>query len=143
MPNLKLAYHLSYSKLSKVQQDGFQELFRLVSLVRMPLAKHEAAKTRKGSTYVFNAPTRIMHDELGMAGWRVSDKSTEAIVDVLLRPLADALLLCAEGKLSAEALKAVSAEGSRDDFVRVERLLRAPIRGVLVAKSWICCGIRS
>lgn len=103
-----------FSKLSKVQQDDFHELFRLVSLVRMPLAKHEAAKTRKGSTYVCNAPTRIMHDELGTAGWRVFDKSTEAIVDVLRRPLADALLLCAEGKLSAEALKAVSAEGSRE-----------------------------
>jgi hypothetical protein len=74
-----------FSQLPEAQQEGFNELFRLVSLVRMPLAKREAAKTRKGDTYVFNAPVRVMHDELGTAGWRVFDKSNKAIVDVLRR----------------------------------------------------------
>jgi len=103
-----------FLRLPEVQRTGLNEIFRLVSLVRMPLAKHEAAKTRKGKSYVFNAPIHIMHDGLGTAGWRVFDEPSGEIIDVLRRPLADALLLCSEGNLTDRALAAISTEGSRE-----------------------------
>lgn len=63
---------------------------------------------------MFNAPIHIFHDGLGTAGWRVFDKSTGQLVDILRRPLADALLLWAEGKLTDEALAAITTPGSRE-----------------------------
>ena len=63
---------------------------------------------------LFNAPMHLMHDGLGTMGWRVFDASREALIDILRRPLADALLLCSEGKLTADAVGAISTEGSRE-----------------------------
>jgi hypothetical protein len=97
-----------------------RNFFRFVGLARIPLAKHEAQGTRKkgrkgeADTFVFNAPIHIFHDGLGTAGWRVFDQVTGDLVDILRRPLADALLLWAEGKLCEEALAAITAPGSRE-----------------------------
>jgi hypothetical protein len=41
-----------FSALSEETKKELEEIFRLVSLVRMPIAKHEAAKTRKGTSYI-------------------------------------------------------------------------------------------
>ncbi len=101
-------------------QESLKRLFRLVGSARIPLAKHEAQGTRKkgkkgeGDTFVFNAPVHIFHDGLGTAGWRVFDNGTGRLVDILRKPLADALLLWAEGKLNDEALAAISTPGSRE-----------------------------
>ena len=103
-----------YASLPAETRAGLDEIFRLASLVRMPLAKHEAARTRKGKSYVFNVPIHIMHDGLGTAGWRVFEKTTGEMIDVLRRPLADALLLCSEANLSTAALEAISTRGSRE-----------------------------
>jgi hypothetical protein len=103
-----------FQALPEAQRSGLNEIFRLLSLARMPVAKHEAAKTRKGNTYVFNAPIHLMHDGLGTMGWRVFDNSTGKMTDILRRPLADALLLCSEGKLNEQALAAIGTAGSRE-----------------------------
>lgn len=109
-----------FAALPENSQEAFKKLFRLVGLARIPLAKHEAQGTRKKSkkgdadTFVFNAPMHIFHDSLGTAGWRVFDKVTGKLVDILRKPLADGLLLWAEGNLSDEALDAITRPGSRE-----------------------------
>lgn len=86
----------------------------------MPLAKHEAQGTRKkgrkgeADSFVFNAPIHIFHDGLGTAGWRVFDRVAGHFADILRRPLADALLLWAEGKLNDDAFATISTPGGRE-----------------------------
>lgn len=115
-----------FADLPASSQSAFKTIFRLVALARIPLAKHEAQGTRtngkkgEADTFVFNAPIHIFHDSLGTAGWRVFDQVTGKLVDILRRPLADALLLWAEGKLCDEALAAVTAPGSRE-LIRITK----------------------
>lgn len=103
-----------FASLPEEQRTRFKEICRLVSLARMPLAKHQAAGTlnKKTGAFVFQAPIHIFHDGLGTAGWRVFDKASGQLVDILRRPLADALLQWAEGTLSDEALAAIQTAGS-------------------------------
>jgi hypothetical protein len=109
-----------FAALPDNSQEAFKKLFRLVALARIPIAKHEAHGTRwkskkgEADTFVFNAPIHIFHDGLGTAGWRVFDKVTGKVVDILRKPLADALLLWAEGDLSDKALAAITTPGSRE-----------------------------
>jgi len=103
-----------FASLSPNSQEEFKTLFRFVGLARIPLAKHEAQGTRKKDAFVFNAPIHVFHDSLGSAGWRVFDKVTGKLVDVLRRPLADALLLWAEGDLTDDAVAAITPLGSRE-----------------------------
>jgi hypothetical protein len=109
-----------FSALPESSQESFKKLFRLVGLARIPLAKHEAQGTRRkgkkgeADTFVFNAPIHIFHDGLGTAGWRVFDKATGNLVDILRKPLADALLLWAEGDLSDKVLVGITTPGSRE-----------------------------
>jgi len=99
-----------FSTLPQSMQANLLEVFRFVTLVRMPIAKHEAAKTNK----IFHVPIRIMNDDLGTVGWRVYDKSQKTMVDILRRPLADALLHCAEQAVPPDEFKAISQGGSRE-----------------------------
>ena len=87
---------------------ALNQIYRFFALVRMPLAKHEAATMND----TFHVPIRIINEELGTAGWRVYDKVAGTMVDVLRRPLADALLAWAEG--SQADIAAISAAGSRE-----------------------------
>jgi hypothetical protein len=109
-----------FAALAASSQEAFNRLFRFVGLARIPLAKHEAQGTRKkgkrgeADAYVFHGPIHIFHDTLGTAGWRVFDKVTGKLVDVLRKPLADALLLWADGDLSSQALDAITTPGSRE-----------------------------
>jgi hypothetical protein len=105
-----------FATLPEPQRTQFEKVFGLVHLARIPLAKHQAAGTlnRKKNSFVFHAPVHIFHDALGTAGWRVFDKASGRLVDILRRPLADALLKWAEGTLSDEALAAIQVQGSRE-----------------------------
>ncbi len=67
-----------FASLPEQQGARFNEVFRLVSLARMPLAKHQAAGTlnKKTGAFGFHAPIHVFHDGLGTAGWRrVFDKA--------------------------------------------------------------------
>ncbi len=61
-----------FARLPEQQRESFNDVFRLVHLARIPLAKHQAAgtKDKKKGSYVFNAPIHVMHAGLGTAGWK-------------------------------------------------------------------------
>jgi hypothetical protein len=105
-----------FKSLPEEQRTSFEKIFRLIHLARIPLAKHQAAGTlnRKTGAFVFHAPIHILHDGLGTAGWRVFDKASGELTDILRRPLSEALLQWGEGTLSNEALTMIQTKGSRE-----------------------------
>ena len=105
-----------FAALPTEQQESFKRVFGLVHLARIPLAKHQAAGTfkKKSGSFVFHAPIHIFHDGLGTAGWRVFDKASGQLADILRRPLGDALLQWAEGTLTDETLAAIQTQGCRE-----------------------------
>ena len=88
-----------YEALRTLRQKNMQnfepltDIFRLVELARMPLAKHEVKRTKK-YLRTEHYPTSVWDIESGGVGWQVFDPDLEQMVVISRSDIADRFLTC-------------------------------------------------
>jgi len=80
-------------KMRSVRKDcaALSELYHDVSVIRMPLAKHEV-KSAPGFREVWHYPTNIFEPTKGDIGWRVFDPQRADFTELYRKELADRFL---------------------------------------------------
>jgi hypothetical protein len=76
---------------SKLKFPALESIFHEVSVIRMPLAKHEV-KGAPGYRKTGHYPSSIYKPETGKIGWSVFDPKKEAMTEVIRRDVADRFL---------------------------------------------------
>ena len=73
----------------------FSDLYHDVSVIRMPLAKHEV-KGAPGFREVWHYPVNVVESASGRTGWRVFDPKKGAMAEIFRKDLADRFLIAEE-----------------------------------------------